>query len=87
MGLVRPGVGENTPTSDDLLRQADVSMYAGKRVGKDTAVIYRPSRSVSTDFPTALRQAKGGVPPGFSLVYQLKGGTVAWEQASLPLEK
>ena len=24
---------------------------------------------------------------GFSLVYQLKGGTVAWEQASLPLER
>ena len=24
---------------------------------------------------------------GFSLVYQLKGGTPAWEQASLPLEK
>jgi len=24
---------------------------------------------------------------GFNSVYQLKGGTVAWEQASLPLEK
>ena len=45
-------------------------MYAGKRVGKDTAVIYRPSLGVSTDFPTALRQAGGGVPAGFSLVYQ-----------------
>ena len=70
MGLVRPGAGEPAPTSDDLLRQADVSMYAGKRVGKDTAVIYRPSLGVSTDFPTAMRQAKGGVPPGFSLAYQ-----------------
>ncbi len=70
MGLVRPDLGELTPTSDDLLRQADVSMYAGKRVGKDTAVIYRPSLGVSTDFPTALRRADGGVPAGFSLVYQ-----------------
>jgi diguanylate cyclase (GGDEF)-like protein len=70
MGLVRPEVGETTPTSDDLLRQADVSMYAGKRVGKDTAVIYRPSLGVSTDFPTALRRAKGGIPVGFSLAYQ-----------------
>ena len=24
---------------------------------------------------------------GFNLVYQLKGGTAAWEQASLPIEK
>jgi len=39
-------------------------------VGKDTAVVYRPSLGVSTDFPTALRNAKGGIPPGFSLVYQ-----------------
>jgi diguanylate cyclase (GGDEF)-like protein len=70
MGLVRPELSEPPPTSDDLLRQADVSMYAGKRVGKNTAVIYRPSLGVSTDFPTALRQAKGGVPAGFSLVYQ-----------------
>ena len=70
MGLVRPDPNEPSPTSDDLLRQADVSMYAGKRVGKDTAVIYRPSLGVSTDFPTALRLADGGVPAGFSLVYQ-----------------
>jgi EAL domain-containing protein (putative c-di-GMP-specific phosphodiesterase class I) len=39
-------------------------------VGKDTAVIYRPSLGVSTDFPTALRRAEGRVPVGFSLVYQ-----------------
>ena len=70
MGLVRPGVDGHAPTSDDLLRQADISMYAGKRLGKDTAVIYRPSSGLAADFPTALRQAKGGVPPGFSLVYQ-----------------
>jgi diguanylate cyclase (GGDEF)-like protein len=70
MGLVRPSAGEPVPTSDDLLRQADVSMYAGKRIGKDTAVIYRPSLGVATDFPTALRQAKGGIPPGFTLAYQ-----------------
>ena len=45
-------------------------MYAGKRLGKDTAVIYRPSSGSAADFPTALRQAKGNVPPGFSLAYQ-----------------
>lgn len=70
MGLVRPDLNDPAPTSDDLLRQADVSMYAGKRVGKDTAVIYRPSLGVSTDFPTALRQANGAAPAGFSLAYQ-----------------
>ena len=70
MGLVRPGADELPPTSDDLLRQADVSMYAGKRVGKNTAVIFRPSLGVTTDFPTALRKAGGEIPPGFSLAYQ-----------------
>ncbi|MET0898888.1 MAG: EAL domain-containing protein [Mycobacterium sp.] len=69
MGLVRPTDSE-APTSDDLLRQADISMYAGKRLGKDTAVIYRPTSGVSVDFPGALRQADGGVPPGFILAYQ-----------------
>jgi diguanylate cyclase len=71
MGLVRPGADGHAPTSDDLLRQADISMYAGKRLGKDTAVIHRPSSGLAADFPTVLRQAKGAVPPGFSLAYQL----------------
>ncbi|MGA5463763.1 putative bifunctional diguanylate cyclase/phosphodiesterase [Mycobacterium sp. NPDC050041] len=70
MGLVRPGSEEPRPTSDDLLRQADISMYAGKRLGKDTAVVYQPSSGVSVDFPTALRRAKGDSPKGFSLAYQ-----------------
>jgi predicted signal transduction protein with EAL and GGDEF domain len=70
MGLVRPRVDGHAPTSDDLLRQADISMYAGKRLGKDTAVVYRPSSGLAADFPTTLRQAKGVAPPGFSLVYQ-----------------
>jgi diguanylate cyclase (GGDEF)-like protein len=70
MGLVRPSGGEPAPTSDDLLRQADSSMYAGKRLGKDTAVVYRPSSGVSVDFPSALRHANGGVPHGFRLAYQ-----------------
>ena len=70
MGLVRLGADGHGPTSDDLLRQADISMYAGKRLGKDTAVIYRPTLGLAADFPTALRQAKGDVPPGFSLAYQ-----------------
>lgn len=67
MGLVSPGCDGLPPTSDDLLRQADISMYTGKRLGKDTAVVYRPAFSVSEDFPTALRQADGGVPQGFRL--------------------
>ncbi len=46
-------------------------MYAGKRMGKDTAVVYQPSSGVTVDFPTMLRNAGGGVPPGFRLVYQL----------------
>ena len=60
----------SSQTSDDLLRQADISMYAGKRLGKNTAVVYQPSSGVHADFPTALREADGGVPAGFSLVYQ-----------------
>jgi diguanylate cyclase (GGDEF)-like protein len=70
MGLVQRGPDDPTPTSDDLMRQADISMYAGKRLGKDTAVVYRPTSGVVVDFPSALRQADGGVPRGFSLAYQ-----------------
>lgn len=71
MGLVRAGADNVAQTSDDLLRQADVSMYAGKRLGKDTAVVYEPSAGATTDFPTALRDANGAAPPGFRLVYQV----------------
>ncbi|WP_245835974.1 putative bifunctional diguanylate cyclase/phosphodiesterase [Mycobacterium rhizamassiliense] len=70
MGLVSPGGDGVTPTSDDLLRQADISMYTGKRLGKDTAVVYHPAYSASEDFPTALRQTNGCVPEGFRLKYQ-----------------
>jgi EAL domain-containing protein (putative c-di-GMP-specific phosphodiesterase class I) len=45
-------------------------MYEGKRFGKDTAVVYRSSSGLASDFPTALRRAEGGVPAGFSLAYQ-----------------
>lgn len=71
MGLVRPGTEGVAQTSDDLLRQADISMYAGKRLGKDTAVVYQPSSGSTIDFPTALRNADGEAPPGFRLVYQV----------------
>lgn len=71
MGLVRPGADGVPQTSDDLLRQADISMYAGKRLGKDTAVVYQPSSGSTIDFPTALRNADGEAPPGFRLVYQV----------------
>lgn len=70
MGLVRPDLDGMPQTSDDLLRQADISMYAGKRMGKDTAVVYQPSSGVVVDFPTMLRNADGGAPLGFRLVYQ-----------------
>ncbi|OBI04386.1 diguanylate phosphodiesterase [Mycobacterium sp. E2462] len=70
MGLVSPATDGVRQTSDDLLRQADISMYTGKRLGKDTAVVYRPAFSVIEDFPTALRQAKGQAPQGFRLRYQ-----------------
>ncbi|MET0475933.1 MAG: EAL domain-containing protein [Mycobacterium sp.] len=70
MGLVRPGDSDPPPTSDDLMRQADISMYAGKRLGKDTAVVYCPTSGVSVDFPSMLRRAKGGIPPGFTMAYQ-----------------
>ncbi|UXA19454.1 bifunctional diguanylate cyclase/phosphodiesterase [Mycobacterium sp. SMC-4] len=70
MGLVHSDVGGPSQTSDDLLRQADISMYAGKRMGKDSAVVYRPATSRQWDFPTALRTAGGAVPDGFRLVYQ-----------------
>lgn len=70
MGLVQHAADDAAPTADDLMRQADISMYAGKRLGKDTAVVYRPASGVVVDFPSALRKADGGVPPGFSLAYQ-----------------
>lgn len=70
MGLVRPGIEGIPQTSDDLLRQADISMYAGKRLGKNTAVVYQPSSGVQAEFPSVLREAAGRVPEGFSLAYQ-----------------
>ncbi|MBB2991693.1 diguanylate cyclase (GGDEF)-like protein [Mycolicibacterium iranicum] len=70
MGLVRSSADDKSRTSDDLLRQADISMYAGKRLGKNTAVVYQPSSGVRAEFPAALREAEGGVPNGFRLVYQ-----------------
>lgn len=70
MGLVRADAGLSALTSDDLLRQADISMYAGKRLGKNAAVVYQPSAGVRADFATTLRSAGGGVPAGFRLSFQ-----------------
>ncbi|GLY34378.1 GGDEF-domain containing protein [Amycolatopsis sp. NBRC 101858] len=70
MGLVVPDPAEPLVTSDELLGRADTSMYAGKRLGKDTTVVYRPSPDGPPDFPSALRRAKGGIPEGFGLVFQ-----------------
>ena len=85
MGLVEHRADDPALTSDELMRQADVSMYAGKRLGKDTAVVYRPTSDVVVDFPSTLRRAAGGVPPGFSLAYQpvvsLPGGELVAVEA------
>jgi diguanylate cyclase (GGDEF)-like protein len=70
MGLVVPDPGEPLVTADVLLGRADTSMYAGKRLGKDTTVVYQASQDGPPDFPAALRAAQGGVPAGFRLVYQ-----------------
>ncbi|MEV6648755.1 EAL domain-containing protein [Amycolatopsis sp. NPDC051371] len=70
MGLVVPDPAEPLVTSDVLLGRADTSMYAGKRLGKDTTVVYRPSQDGPPDFPSALRRARGGIPEGFGLVFQ-----------------
>ena len=68
MGLVVPDPKEPLWSAEVLLGRADASMYAGKRSGKDTAVVH--STSGDSDFPTALRHAHGGVPPGFRLLYR-----------------
>jgi diguanylate cyclase (GGDEF)-like protein len=70
MGLVVRDPGEALITSDVLLGRADTSMYAGKRLGKDTTVVYRPSADGPPDFPAALRRAQGGTPDGFTLAFQ-----------------
>ncbi|WP_439382964.1 putative bifunctional diguanylate cyclase/phosphodiesterase [Amycolatopsis lexingtonensis] len=70
MGLVVPDPAEPLITSDVLLGRADTSMYAGKRLGKDTTVVYRPTDDGPPDFPAALRRADGGLPEGFGLVFQ-----------------
>ncbi|MET8853432.1 EAL domain-containing protein [Amycolatopsis sp. NPDC004625] len=70
MGLVVPDPTEPSITADVLLGRADTSMYAGKRLGKDTTVVYHPSPDGPPDFPSALRRADGGLPEGFALVFQ-----------------
>ena len=70
MGLVTPDSAAPQASADEFLRRADVSMYEGKRLGKNSAVLYRESATAAVDFPAAMRQARGGVPEGFRLVYQ-----------------
>lgn len=70
MGLVRLRADGDCQTPDDLLRKADQSMYEGKRLGKDIAVVYPSITGLAADFPAALRQAGGDPPAGFYLVYQ-----------------
>ncbi len=70
MGVVGPGHPGLSQTPDDLFRHADISMLAGKQLGKDRTVIYQASTGTRVDFPVALRDAEGGRPAGFRLVYQ-----------------
>ncbi len=70
MGVVVLDPDEPLVTSDVLLGRADTSMYAGKRLGKDTTVVYRPSLDGPPDFTAALRHAQGGVPDGFTMEFQ-----------------
>ncbi len=69
LGLVVPDPEEPLLTAEVLLRRADASMYASKKSGKDSVVMLG-SEFWHSDFPTALRRARGGVPDGFRLVYQ-----------------
>ncbi|HEV7652704.1 MAG TPA: EAL domain-containing protein [Actinophytocola sp.] len=70
MGLVVLDPGEPLVTSDVLLGRADSSMYAGKRLGKDTTVVYRHAPDTPPDFTAALRRARGGVPEGYAMEFQ-----------------
>jgi diguanylate cyclase (GGDEF)-like protein len=70
MGLVVLDPTEVLPPADVLLGQADASMYEGKRLGKDTAVVYRVRPGAPPDFASTLRGCPGEVPDGFRLVYQ-----------------
>ncbi|PRC44923.1 GGDEF-domain containing protein, partial [Mycobacterium sp. ITM-2017-0098] len=84
MGVVGPDAAGLPETADDLLRHADVSMFAGKQHGKDKAVVYQAATGTPADFAIALRDAKGAAPEGFRLVYQPivqlpEGRTVAVE--------
>jgi diguanylate cyclase (GGDEF)-like protein len=70
MGLVVLDPSEPMPPADVLLSHADASMYEGKRLGKDTAVVYQSVPGGSLDFAAALRLADGAVPARFELAYQ-----------------
>jgi diguanylate cyclase len=70
MGVVGPDAAGLPETADDLLRHADISMFAGKQHGKDKAVVYQAATGTPADFAIALREADGSAPAGFRLVYQ-----------------
>jgi diguanylate cyclase (GGDEF)-like protein len=70
LGLVVVDPDEPRLTSDVLLGRADTTMYAGKRLGKDVAVVYEGPNVGPPDFPHALLNAHGGIPADFSLCYQ-----------------
>jgi diguanylate cyclase (GGDEF)-like protein len=70
LGLVVVDPDEPRLTADALLGRADATMYAGKRLGKDVAVVYQGPMAGQQDFSHALLNARGGVPLDFHLCYQ-----------------
>ncbi|WP_202915645.1 bifunctional diguanylate cyclase/phosphodiesterase [Mycolicibacterium sp. CBMA 234] len=83
MGVAVADPEESLLTADELTRRADNSMYEGKRLGKGATVVSEPTPASDQDFAAVLRNAGGGVPPGFVLRYQpitrMDGSIVAVE--------
>lgn len=70
------GAKKVTVTEDGFLEKAKVALDPAKPV-----LVYCKSGSRSEKAATILREA------GFSPVYEMQGGIVAWEKAGKPLAK
>ncbi len=72
MSVADPAPPEETPTADDLLRQADIAMAAAKQSGKSRTEIFTSAMQGATALRLALRNdLEGALERGeFRLVYQ-----------------